>query len=289
MSDLARRLLEVWERQAADGFLLGPPGQIETRTGFDPRSRVAFRFVWLPHREARHDIAELERRGILDPERDETLLHRDPRDGGRHCFLCPANIRLAHPRQILVDLDLGNRRFAAGVNFAWSAPHHYTVMTAEHTEQRYGPATLPEMLELHDRTGLRVTWHGPGVGATIGWHLHYQATSQAFPIEDLHHPSAYPIPVGRFAEIGAAQRMAAEWIARDTLNHDVNLVVGGEGAIFVIPRRRDRSHATNKGLMGAFEAAGYFVYSEPAMRQAFETADADTARTALGQLGPEAG
>ncbi len=289
MPELGDRMIEVWDRQAADGFLLRPPGEIETRTGFDPQSRVGFRFVWLPHREARHDVAELERRGILDPHRNENLLYRDPRDDGRHCFLCPANIRLAHPRQILVDLDLGDRRFAAGVNFAWSAPHHYTVMTAEHTEQQYGPEALQEMVELRARTGFRVTWHGAGVGATIGWHFHYQVTSRAFPIEDLEDVSAYPIPVQRFTEIGPAHETASTWIARDTLNHDVNLVVGGDGAIYVIPRDRRRSHATNKGLMGTFETAGYFVYSEPGMRKAFETADADTARTALRQIRPGAG
>jgi hypothetical protein len=288
MPELGDRLVEVWEQQAAAGFLLSPPGEVEARTGFDPGSKVAFRFVWLPHREIRHDPAQLERRGVLDPDRDEALLYRDPGDEGRHCFLCPANIRIAHPRQVLVDLELGGRPFAAGANFAWSAPHHYTVMAAEHTAQQYTAATLPEMVELHRRTGFRVTWHGAGAGATIGRHAHYQVTTQVFPIEALEDLAAYPIPLGRFTEIEPAHQMATGWNAGDTLNHDLNLMVAGDGAIYVIPRDRRRPRAANKGLMGAFETAGYFVYSEPGMRQVFEEADAETARTALEEIKPEA-
>jgi hypothetical protein len=288
VADLHQRLIEVWDRQAADGFLLSSPEDIEVRIGFDGESQVAFRFVWLPHRELRHDLAELERRGILDPSRDEASLYREPRDDGRHCFLCPANIRVAHPRQVLVGLEMAGRPFVAGVNFAWSAPHHFTVMTAEHTDQDYGPETLVEMVELQAKTGLRVTWHGAGVGATIGWHFHYQVTSQEFPIERPGDKATYPIPVRRFTEIGPAHDMAAAWGARDPLNHDLNLLVAGDGTIFVIPRDRRCSHAANKGLMGAFESAGYFVYSEPGMREPFETADAGTARSALRQIRPEA-
>lgn len=62
-ADLAERLEATWLAQAEAGFLLSDPATapVEIRAVADPVSNVVFRLRWLPHREIRHDIAELER------------------------------------------------------------------------------------------------------------------------------------------------------------------------------------------------------------------------------------
>jgi len=291
LSDLATRLIEVWDRQAADGYLLAVPSEVEVRAAPDPSAGIEFLFAWMAHRELRHDAAELAARRIIDPDHDPARLFCDPRDGGRHCFLCPDNIRIAQPGEVLIDLEFAGRRHVAGVNFAWSAPHHFTVISAEHEDQRYSERTLGVMLDIHRRSGFRVTYHGAGVGATIPHHLHYQITTQEFPIENLQSASHYPIPVGRFAEPEPAHRAAARWIDGDPVNHDVNLLVAGaidSPQIYLFPRDRRRARAAAKGLIGGFEAAGYFIYSEPEMRPVFELATGLTARDVLAEVSPGA-
>ena len=77
---LAKVLDRVWEDQGRIGFLLPASEEIEIRSVEDPVSAVSFRFRWLPHRELRGDLDELEARGqtglvevplrgTFDPER----------------------------------------------------------------------------------------------------------------------------------------------------------------------------------------------------------------------------
>jgi hypothetical protein len=266
---------------------------VQQRTAHDHRTNVTFRFRWLPHRDIRGDPAQLERLGILDPDRDRSTLRHDPRDPlGRHCFLCPGNVRICHPDEELVPIDAGGRRWWAGVNFAWLAPHHFTVMTDDHTDQRYDAGVLDAMIDLHRSTGgrFRVLFNPPDAGATIPWHLHLQMTSAAFPIETLT-PGAeeeYPTTVWRFPAGAreAAHKRVSEWLA--TPGHRANLLVAGIGEVFVVPREARRSHAAAKGLMGGFEVAGDFVYSDPPRRGDFEAADLAAARGALGEIRPDA-
>jgi len=52
------------------------------------------------------------------------------------------------------------------------------------------------------------------------------------------------------------------------------------------PRDRRRAVASNKGLIGGFEVAGSFAYSEPRTRTDFLSADHRTARRALAEITP---
>ena len=130
-------------------------------------------------------------------------------------------------------------------------------------------------------------FNGGGVGATIPWHLHYQATTVEFPVESLVNPARYPTAVHQFAlpDEQAADSAAREWIARDPGNHGVNMLVAPAG-IFVFPRDRRKSKATNKSLVGGFEVAGDFAMSAPVDRPAFEAATAEVARDILSQVRP---
>ncbi len=295
-------LVETWKAQARDGFLLLDPDEalIETRRSVDPECGVEFRFSWMPHRELRANVGELERRGILNPHRDRGRLFRDPRDAAdHHCFLCVENVRECHPREVLVEMSLAGRTFYAGANFAWIERNHFTVMHAHHVDQSYTPEVLAAMLDLHDATdgAFRVLFNGRGAGATIPWHLHLQITTEMFPIEELPvgAEDRYPIPVRRFrpARQGRAEidEMVEAWLAQDRAHHSVNVLVAGTAGdpeVLVIPRHRRFSIASNKGLVGGFEVAGAFVYSEDDKRGEFERADVTTARKALAEVRPPA-
>lgn len=293
---LAEVLRATWDRQRRAGFLLGDPdGPVEERHAHDAPTGVTFRFRWLPHRDVRGDPAILEERGILDPRRDRSALYHDPRDPlGRHCFLCPHNVRLCHPVEELVPIHAGGRRWWAGVNFAWLTPRHFTVMADEHLDQRYDQTVLDAMLDLHRQTGgaFRVLYNPPGAGATIPWHLHLQVTTAAFPIESLGPGTEHEYPTtlwridGPGPEPADAHRRIAAWLDEDPAHHRANLLVGGDGDLFVVPRDARRSHAAGKGLMGGFEVAGDFVYSDPPHRGDFERADLGAARRALAEIDP---
>jgi len=299
--DFAQQLVDNWAAQREIGFVLGDPdAPVETRSFPDPATGVEFRFRWLPHREIRSVPTELERRGILDPNRDESILFRDPRDGsGRHCFLCPTNVAVCHPAEALVPVEAGGRAWQAGANFAWLGRNHYTVMAEAHVDQVYSRQVLDAMLDLHTQTGgrFRIVFNGAGAGATIPWHLHLQIVSDPFPIEMLlpGRENAFPSALQVFPLVaGAADRIhtaITAWESEDPDHHRVNILVathGGEPAVFVTRRDARHSIASNKGLMGGWEVAGEFAYSEPPYRPDFESADLETARGALAEIRPPA-
>ncbi|MFH1419351.1 MAG: DUF4922 domain-containing protein [Planctomycetota bacterium] len=299
-TDLARQLLDTWAAQGRDGFLLSDPqtAEIATREAADDICGIGFRFRWMPHRELRGDIAKLEARGILNPNRDQSRLFRDPRDPhGRHCFLCERNIAECHPMEVLVPLTLAGREYFAGANFAWIEPDHYTVMPAEHTDQTYSRHVLDAMCGLHSQSGgrFRVLFNGTGAGATIPWHLHFQITTAEMPIERIrpgsesHYPTA--VRVFPFDDAGREQAHAAaeEWLRGGKEHRSINIFVtttDGTSRIFVFPRDQRRATAEGKGLVGGFEVAGDFVLSAPNERATFENASAKTARDILGQVRP---
>ncbi len=301
-SSLADVLTTTWQRQADDGFLLSDPdaADIEIRIARDPVSDVPFRFRWLPHREIRTDVAELERRGILNPERDSIPLFSDPRDpSGRHCFLCSANIAVCHPMEVLVPVGLAGRRYLAGANFAWIGRNHYTVMSEEHVDQDFTPHVLDAMLELHalTRGEFRVLYNGAQAGATIPWHLHYQITTDRLPVEDLRSgcEASYPAALRRFdadnGGVAAAASYVTQWLAGDPEHHRVNLLVAGaleRPVVHVFVRDTRKTHAAEKGLMGGFEICGDLVYSEPDKRAQYEAASAELARRVITEVRPDA-
>jgi hypothetical protein len=299
-ADLATCLIETWAQQGRSGFLLSDPqtAAIETKEALDPSCGVLFRFRWVPHRAIRCDVVELERRGTLNAQRDEARLFRDARDPrGGHCFLCADNIRECYPREVLVPLRLAGREYYAGANFAWIERDHFTVMAAEHTDQAYSQHALQAMLDLHTQTGgrFRVLFNGPGAGASIPWHLHYQITTCPMPIEAMPAgaESRYPIAVYAFSAADSAAEAhacAAEWLARDAPNHSVNILICGavgDARIFVFPRDQRRATVPGKGLVGGFEVAGDFVLSAPGEEPAFRAASADLARSILTQVRPD--
>lgn len=296
MTELADLLVRTWGEQADEGFLLGDPrAPVETRVAEDPGIGVQFRFRWLPHRAVRGVPAELARLGVYDPSCEAEDLPVDARDpAGRPCFLCPGMIRACFPREVLVPLEAGGRSWLAGANFAWLTANHFTVASAVHEDQAYGAGVLEAMVEIHALTGgaFRLVFNGAGAGASIPWHLHLQATTERFPVEDLApgREDDYPLPLARFAGAAAADAFIDEWEALDP-SHRVNLMVGGpEGApvIHVFLRDGRRPASTDLGPLASFEACGDMVFDHPSQREAFERADLAMVHRALAQIHPGA-
>ncbi len=302
MTELARKLLDTWKQQAEDGFLLSDPAtaNIETSEVADPECGIRYRFRWMPHREIRGDVAELQRRGILNPDRDESKLFRDPRDPNkRHCFLCKENIAECHPLERLVPLDLAGRRYWAGANFSWIEFDHFTILTDKHEDQEYSRAALDAACDLHRLTGgaFRVLFNGTGAGASIPWHFHFQITTAEMPIERIvpGTEASYPTAIGRFsfdeAGVRAAHDFAASWLDGDRANHSLNLLIAttdGRACVFIFPRDKRHATADCKGLMGGFEVAGDFVLSAPREEETFRNASVEIARDMLSQIRPPA-
>lgn len=321
---LAESLTKLWADQGRDGFLLTDPAgvKVPVREALDRDCGVAYRFLWMPHREIRGDVAQLERRGILNPDRDARKLFCDPRDPtGRHCFLCAENIAHCHPKEVLVPIELAGREYFAGANFAWIEPNHFTLMAAQHVDQSYSQHVLEAMLDFHMKTAgrFRVLFNGCGAGASIPWHLHYQITTAAMPIERLQpgREDGYPTAVCRF-DIAAGQpagggkpvggdglaraHVAVErWLEREPEHHSVNILIatitdqsacggkpGGTAGpcIFVFPRDQRYASAPTKGLVGGFEVAGDFVLSAPQEEETFHMSSVETARDILSHIRP---
>ena len=297
---LAETLIETWATQGHDGFLLSDPAdtEIPIHEAFDPRCGVSYRYRWMPHREIRGNVRELERRGILNPGRDESKLFRDGRDSsGRHCFLCEGNIAECHPMERLVPIMLSGREYLAGANFAWIERNHFTVMAAEHMDQLYSRHVMEAMLDLHLQTQgqFRVLFNGAGAGATIPWHMHYQITTGEMPIERLGpgNEENYPTAVCRFplgsAGLDHAHFAAQQWLEGDTQNRSLNILIatiGSDPCIFVFPRDQRHASATGMGLVGGFEVAGDMVLSSPHEEHTFHHATVTTAREILAQVCP---
>ena len=300
-------LVQTWAAQARDDFLLADPASVDllVSAAFDQRCGVTYRFRWMPHREIRGDVTELERRGVLNPHRDESKLFRDPRDPqGRHCFLCAENIAECHPKEVLVPMQLAGREYLAGANFAWIEPDHFTVMAAEHVDQVYSRHVLEAMLELHLQTKghFRVLYNGPGAGASIPWHLHFQITTTPMPIERLHPGSEgeYPTVVCRFPlddwrhdrvadGLERAHFTAEQWLEGNRQERSINILiatVGTDPCIFVFPRDRRYASALGMGLFGGFEVAGDLVLSSSHEEETFRNASVATARDILSQVCP---
>jgi hypothetical protein len=164
-------------------------------------------------------------------------------------------------------------------------------MAAEHVDQDFAPDVIDAMVDLYRQTEgmFRVLYNGPQAGATIPWHLHYQITTERFPVEDLAHESAYPTVLWR-VDAGEAAATAGAWIEPDPEHRRVNVLVAGDidhPTVYVFARDRRQARADSKGLMGGFEICGDLIFSEPDTRSIFETASFETARQAITEVRPE--
>ena len=321
---LAYALLALYRQQVNCGFVLADPlnptGK-ESKVFLDPHTGIEFQVMWNPDRELRGNRELLIERGVMAPKVDkEKLIHRD-RDG-RACFLCAHNIAFQNPAEILLPMQLGGKAYYAGANFAYLANNHFTVMSAEHHSQEYGPQILAAMTDLVNRTDghFRAIFNGLGAGASIPWHEHLQITTEPFPIEHIRiRPSDvvrslgnvqvstpfYYLSVwtveGRSSQAveHEAHRIAARWHRADPAHHTLNIIATKQNEafrLFLFPRDSRKRAGTGKaGTMASYECGGTLILSyipKPGQpnqtneRKTFDAATLETVKALLAQIAP---
>lgn len=291
-------LLALYRQQVRSGFVLVDPRAAdgkEEKEIRDPDTGVTFRLQWNPSRELRSNRELLIRRNIIAESVDERLLiNRTER--GMPCFLCPHNIALQNPGEILLPLRLVTEQFYAGANFASICDDHFTVMNARHRDpeslmpsQRYRSEIPLLLAEFTDQTmgTFRIIFNGRA-GASIPEHEHFQITSEEFPIEVIGRNSSYAVKEEKGVTIShvpyyvplqlvegeGKERVAATvdglihaWRETDVARRTVNIIAAKNGKryrFFIFLRNTTRlGNEINekKGALGAFEMGGILVLS----------------------------
>ncbi|MCL6589847.1 MAG: DUF4922 domain-containing protein [Firmicutes bacterium] len=320
-------LLALYQQQVKSGFVLidyNSPQSLSHKEFYDPNTGITFRVAWTPEREMRKDLTLLKERGIIDGAVDEIrLINKD--SSGKPCLLCPANIELQNPREILLELNLAGKKYYIGANFAPISKNHFTIINAKHRPQYYHKMILKALIDFVDLThgNFRSIFNG-SAGSSNMSHEHLQATTEAFPIENIRIQDTdtiritdqdlrvirpkYYLPVilvegaGKEAVADQADRLIRKWHTLDPLNHTENIIclksATREYRVFIILRDvRKLTARGKKSGMAAFEAGGHLVLSyqpdnlapgEADERQTFETATLDMVKQFLMEIAPEA-
>jgi len=325
IAGLSYALMALYRQQVNSGFVLGDPVEIERtncKTILDPNTGITFRVQWNPHRELRKNHSLLAEHNIISLKVDETRLINKGEDG-RACYLCKTNIDEQNPGEILLGIELAGELFYAGANFSYITNNHFTVMNGEHRPQQYRREIARILNDFVEKTAgcFRAVFNGRA-GASILWHEHIQATTEAFPIEQIRiedehivHEGGdvrvsrpdYYIPVwvieGRDKERleAATHGIVESWHRLNRDEHTENIIVAGSGdryRVFVILRdgkKLSAGRAGKKGAPAAFETGGNIILSyEPASgvndvneRHTFESASLETVRELLEEISPE--
>ena len=254
------------------------------------RSR-SFLLQYNPRRALRHAGAG---RSVPPP-------NTEPVNGG--CFLCEENIAWQQRGlELGFGITLGSAEYRCYANPFPLMPVHVTVAASRHVPQAWSlthddakALTIDEvvshLLELSEQLpSFVVFFNGPGAGASIPSHLHFQLFKrpglEPFPLEsapnrdDAAGPvfKDYPITCAHFegSARGAAQQ-AASWLARlsdasdDQAGMSVNLIAAFDGTkshLYVVPRHSSYSYAQGlAGLVGGLEILGELVLSTDLEKQ----------------------
>lgn len=287
---LSSVLKSLFRHQVACGFVLEDPLSPKLKTEryiYDKSTNIKFCVSWNPVRELRSNHEFLVRKKIISGSPDDVrLINRNEK--GEPCYLCPENIAIQNPREILFPLKISGKKYFIGANYAPIAPDHFTVMNARHLRQEYSSQTLETMYHIAEKTNgvFRVAYNGRA-GASIPSHEHFQITSLSFPVESIRYgqkeimeennyytvikPTYYMTVYfvkGRLHNISPALGRADEIIKKWTNtneNHSVNLLAfcsNGVFQLFIFPRDTRKILTTGRnGTMGVFECSGFIVYS----------------------------
>lgn len=320
---LAFGLLALYRQQVNCGFVLADPLRPEgkERKEFtDETCDVKFRLLWNPDRELRKDHALLIERGVIAEHVDQDrLINRD--DRGKPCYLCKENIALQNPSEILFPLRLGGEEYFLGANFAYIENNHFTLMSSQHRDQRYGRHVLNVLHDFVDQTDgyFRAIFNGLA-GASIPWHEHLQVTSVSLPIEAIRIQKhdvvleASGIRVSRpfyytpvwvvegergDAVMDVADRIILAWHDLNQTHHTENVIASrsdGRFRLFIFLRDTRRLAGEGKsGDMASFECGGSIVLSflpppdrtqDTNERSTFDSATLSSVRRLLADIAP---
>lgn len=276
-------------QQVRSGFVLTDPSgdkSIESKIINDNATGVKFKVEWNPARVLRKQHQVLIERDIIDGDVDQSqLINKDKNN--IPCYLCSKNIILQNPLEVLLPINLAGRDYYCGANFAPITNNHFTLMTSEHTEQKYDSGVLSSMMDFAEQTGGRykAVFNGRA-GASILSHLHLQATSERFPVESINIKNDkvlikekgitvskpyYYLPLyivsgsDHYTVEKYSDKIILSWININPEFNTQNIIVNKEGGtltVYIFLRDSHRLIGNGKeGDMGTFECAGDLVLS----------------------------
>ncbi len=302
-------LLAIYRQQVNCGFVLSDPlKEKRKKSFFDKKTGVNFILSFNPDRELRKNHKLLIKMGIIEKNIDpEKLINKK---NGVACYLCWKNILIQNPLEIIVKIKLNNEYFYIGANFAYITNNHFTIMNSKHIPQIYRKNIIDIATSFIDKTNgnFRVIYNGRA-GASITEHEHLQATTEAFPIEniikgrkilntkntDIYNPYYY-LPLwlvegdnmNELADI--SDKIISEWEKIDE-NNTINLIFTknkDKYLIFIFLRDQQKLLSGGKiGAMASFEVGGRIVLSCDKERTMFKKGSLAMIRTFLREIAPE--
>ncbi len=254
------------------------------------RSR-SFLLQYNPRRALRHAGAG---RSVPPP-------NTEPVNGG--CFLCEENIAWQQRGlEVGFGITLGGTEYRCFANPFPLMPVHVTVAASRHVPQAWSLAqddakaprideVVSHLVDLSEQLpSFVVFFNGPGAGASIPSHLHFQLFKrpglEPFPLEsaprlnDSAEPAFkdYPITCAHFeGSSSVVAREGAAWLSRlshaadDPSGMSVNLIAvsaGERSHLYAVPRHSLFSYAQGlAGLVGGLEILGELVLSTDLEKQ----------------------
>jgi hypothetical protein len=287
MVNYTEQLMELWRSQVECGFVLEDPADHkpgERKVLFDMETCVPFNVRWNPARVIRGNHQELIKRGVIAADIDASrLINKD--DADKACYLCPKNISIQNPKEVLLEMPLAGQKYLIGANFAPITDNHFTVMSEAHRPQPSGEAMVSQIIDLVDLTNgnFRALYNGLA-GASIVRHEHFHITTTHFPIEDIRieyedilreaggvrvsRPKYYMSlrvveGINKTGTEQAAKDIIAKWHAEDEENHTENIIAAKEGPIYRLQiffrDKRVLKSIGKSGSPAAFECGGMFT------------------------------
>ena len=312
---LSAALLLLYRQQVESGFVLADPADTASKEFYDIRddkTGVTFHIQWNPDRELRKNHKLLVERGIIAPAPDTgNLINKDKQ--GKACYLCPENIRIQNPAEIIYPVRLSGEEFFLGANFAYLTNNHFTLFNKEHRPQLYRKEIIAFLLDFLDKTNgcFRGIFNGLA-GASIEHHEHMQVTTEKFPVEDIIvSPEAVILNDDKIrisqpcyytsllllestlsdVIVKYANAFLTKWHELNPVHHTENLVAvkhHGYYRLFIFPRDKRKLAGVGKtGAMASFEASGDIVLSDIAVeRTTFDNISLTSIQNMLAGIKP---
>jgi len=313
---LSAALLLLYRQQVESGFVLADPADITNKEFsdiLDEKTGITFHIQWNPDRELRKNHKLLIDRGIIAGTPDTgKLINKD--EQGKACYLCPENIGIQNPAEIIYPVQLSDEQYFLGANFAYLADNHFTLFNKEHRPQLYRKEILSFLYDFLDKTNgcFRGIFNGLA-GASIEHHEHMQVTTEKFPVENIKvHPEAVilnddkiKISQPRYYTsllllesavssviVKYADAFLTRWHELNPEYHTENLVAVKHKKryrLFIFLRdKRKLAGAGKTGAMASFEVSGNIVLSDrTAERSTFDNISLTSIQNMLAGIKPD--
>ncbi len=314
---LCATLLLLYRQQVESGFVLADPADTTNKEFYDipdEKTGITFHIQWNPDRELRKNHKLLIDRGVIASAPDAgNLINKDEQE--KACYLCPENIRIQNPAEIIYPVRLSDEEFFLGANFAYLTNNHFTLFNKEHRPQLYRKEIIAFLLDFLDKTNgcFRGIFNGLA-GASIEQHEHMQVTTEKFPVENINispeavilnndkirisHPYYYANLLLLESPISGvivkyADAFLTKWHQLNPEYHTENLVVVKHHKhyrLFIFLRDKRKLVGEGKtGAMASFEVSGNIVLSDSTVeRTTFDNISLSSIQNMLDGIKPAA-